>query len=98
MEGGDPADGPYQTVLGEKEGYTLGELLYGNYTIPLTLSGMLSDCEQDTAAWQALHLDSFVSIDELTDFDSVSLPYSPPSALPQLNINQGNLSTSLYRM
>lgn len=73
IDGGEPAPGvTYQTVMGEKTGYTLGEMVFQDDSIPLTVGGLLKDCADNKAAWQAFYLENLIDIDTLTDFNSVS--------------------------
>ena len=73
FDGGDPANGPYSTLLGEKNGFTLGEMVFQNDSIPLTVKGLLTDCGNDAPAWEALYISNFFDLDTVLDYGSVSL-------------------------
>ncbi|KAF6031760.1 PROM1 [Bugula neritina] len=70
IDGGSPDTGPHTTILGDQEGYLLGDMAFGDPSIPLTVSGMLTDCENDKSAWEALYVDNFFNLNEVLDFKS----------------------------
>jgi len=49
-------------------------MAFGDPSIPLTVSGMLTDCENDKSAWEALYVDNFFNLNEVLDFKSVRIP------------------------
>ncbi|XP_033633013.1 prominin-1-A-like [Asterias rubens] len=48
-------------------GYFLGSII-GNENISLTMTGLLDDCENDRAAFEAFKLDSFLNVTGLLDY------------------------------
>ena len=71
IDGGDPADGPHITLLGKQSGYTLGQMVFNNDSIPLTVKSLLTDCGNDAPAWEALYVSNFFNLDEVLDYGSV---------------------------
>lgn len=55
-------------VLGE--GYFLGEALFQDNTIPLTVTGMLEACEQNQGIYTAFQLENLLNISQFTDIDA----------------------------
>ncbi|XP_038070557.1 prominin-1-A-like isoform X2 [Patiria miniata] len=49
-------------------GYFLGQTLFQNGNISLTLTGILDDCEANKAVYEAFQLDSYLNISALLDF------------------------------
>ncbi|CAD5113048.1 DgyrCDS2245 [Dimorphilus gyrociliatus] len=59
-------DGP-RSIFGKNK-YYLGEMFLQNDTVPLTFSGVLSDCKLNTAAFTALKLDRKFDLDTASDY------------------------------
>ena len=51
--------------------YVLSSLVYGNGSIPLTVSGILSNCSDNATIYVALQVDSVIDLDQLTDIAEV---------------------------
>ncbi|XP_022091792.1 prominin-1-A-like [Acanthaster planci] len=49
-------------------GYFLGQTLFGDGNISLTLTGILDDCENNTAVYEAFKLENFLNISDLLNF------------------------------
>lgn len=71
FDGGDPANGPYNTLLGNQSGYTFGALAFQDDSVPLTLKGLLTDCANDEPAWKALYIGSIFNLSTVLDYGSV---------------------------
>ncbi|XP_077991896.1 prominin-1-A-like isoform X2 [Glandiceps talaboti] len=61
----ETVDQPY---LLNQNGYLLGELVYGNASINLTVSGILNDCHDDMAIYGALKLENILDISQFTNY------------------------------
>ena len=72
IDGGDPASGPHVTVMGSQDGYTLGQMVFQDPSVPLTVSGLLKDCDNDAPAWDALFVEKFFNLSSVLDYKSVS--------------------------
>ncbi|XP_048746955.2 prominin-1-like isoform X2 [Ostrea edulis] len=58
----------YKFQYGKSEGYFLGEVLFNNASINITLKGLLQDCQAGGAAFKALKLGNLFDITTLTNF------------------------------
>ena len=52
------------------EGYFLGDLVYKNGSIPLTITGVLEACEKDESVYNALLLDTQTDLEAVKDVSS----------------------------
>jgi prominin 1 len=52
-------------------GYFLGQTLFGDGNISLTLTGILDDCENNKAVYEAFKLENFLNISDLLNFQQV---------------------------
>ncbi|XP_067928308.1 prominin-1-like [Watersipora subatra] len=68
IDGGDPADGPYNTIIGSQDGYTLGNMVFQDPAVPLTVSGLLTDCDANAPAWEALYISQFFDLEAVLDY------------------------------
>ncbi|XP_064602105.1 prominin-1-like isoform X2 [Liolophura sinensis] len=50
------------------EGYFIGNALYGNSSMDITVSGILRDCIEGKAAYSAIRLNNFYDVDEYLDY------------------------------
>ncbi|XP_077993201.1 prominin-1-A-like [Glandiceps talaboti] len=57
-------------IISGTDGYFLGDKLYQNGNISLTMTGILTDCENNLAAYTAFKLENMVNITEMLNIDS----------------------------
>ena len=58
--------------MGNQTGYTLGQMLFQNDSIPLTVTSLLEDCAANEAIWNVMYLENLVPLDMVTNYKSVS--------------------------
>ena len=59
-------------------------MLLDNGTIPLTISGILEDCKNETAAYTALQIKYRVDIETLVDIEAVGYDILIMNIVPQI--------------
>ena len=55
--------------------YLLGSLLLANGSVPLTVAGIMRECENNTAAYTALQLKERVDIETMVNLEEVNMDW-----------------------